>query len=360
MYIRNHFSYGIGRHLYPDIGVLKYKPEIIEMLWSGPLPAENAQVFTCTCQTKASYSDSDYFFFYNASDAPFYLYNDTDGDDSDPAPGTGTGIRADISGATTAAEVATIVKTAIDADASFSATVSTDTVTVTNAATGYARFPVDVNSGDTLAVSTIGAGSEVSAANAIFDGTGTAAKVKVYSSSDLDASGSTGCTQVTIWGVNDSGIRTSEDVTMNGTTGVTTSTTWERIEFCKATAGTPAGKIEVKDTGGSITYLTINAAEYCSNGSRLYVPDGYHARLVAASGKTEAGYGQLSLVCQASASFIVRGSVSPEGASIPPLHMPRSCALLPVEANDGSADDGCLLIAFAVWGTTNDLQGGWQ
>lgn len=116
------------------------------------------EISTITCVAKASLVDDDYFTIYTANDGTQYdFYYQVTGS------ATGSGLtnaqEIDIQSDTTADEVATRTQGVINALAGFSASVSTNTVTVTNAEGGITTDITEnvANSGFTVAVTTQGA-----------------------------------------------------------------------------------------------------------------------------------------------------------------------------------------------------------
>lgn len=105
----------------------------------------------------ASSLNNKYFTLRNGANALFHVWFDVNSAGADPAPAGSTGIEVDLGVGDTAAQVASAIQAAVDAHASFVATVSNTTVTITNAATGYADDIADVNTGFTFAVTTQGA-----------------------------------------------------------------------------------------------------------------------------------------------------------------------------------------------------------
>ena len=91
----------------------------------------------CTADVADSH-DGDYFVLYSANDTTKYhvWVNTSGGSATDPAPAGSTPIQVNITTNDTANSVATATKNAIDAMTDFVATVSTDTVTITNATSG--------------------------------------------------------------------------------------------------------------------------------------------------------------------------------------------------------------------------------
>lgn len=129
-----------------------------------------AQVQTIT--TVADVADSlnqTYFILYDGINAPFYVWFDTDNSGSTvivPDGYTSTEVTAVNTGDTNAA-VATAVKNKIDGLGSFSATVLSNVVTVTNAVKGKCNFPQAGTSGFTMAVTTYGAKDDFSSIDAV-------------------------------------------------------------------------------------------------------------------------------------------------------------------------------------------------
>jgi len=94
----------------------------------------------------------------------YYVWMDVDNGSSDPSHSGKTGVEVDISANDTANTVATAVKNALDALSNFSASVSTNEVTVTNANRGSvvdASEPLSGNTGFTISTTTQGTGQLV-------------------------------------------------------------------------------------------------------------------------------------------------------------------------------------------------------
>ena len=88
----------------------------------------------------------------------YYVWMDVDNGSSDPSHSGKTGVEVDISANDTANTVATAVKNALDALSNFSASVSTNEVTVTNANRGLvvdASNPSPGGTGFTISTTTI-------------------------------------------------------------------------------------------------------------------------------------------------------------------------------------------------------------
>ena len=115
------------------------------------------EVFTVTCLAAAAITTSTYFLYSDSEGAPtsYYVWMDKNGDGvtDDPSPAGGaTGVPCDISGATTAGDVATIVAAAINGLAGTGAGAVADLVTVTMATKGDPTDAVDVDTTFTIAV----------------------------------------------------------------------------------------------------------------------------------------------------------------------------------------------------------------
>ena len=94
-----------------------------------------AEIFTVLVTKTAAQITTGWYFLFTDGTTEFYVWMDKNGDGStdDPGPiGTKTGVACNISGSTTADDVATVIKTALDALSIVSASVVTTTVTVTN------------------------------------------------------------------------------------------------------------------------------------------------------------------------------------------------------------------------------------
>jgi len=99
--------------------------------------AEVAQVQTVQTVAASSLTGGDYFNLYSAKDVTRYLvWYEKGGVGTAPVVTGATAVKVTINNADTADQVASATNTAIDALADFSSTVSTNTVTITNAAVG--------------------------------------------------------------------------------------------------------------------------------------------------------------------------------------------------------------------------------
>lgn len=122
--------------------------------------------------------------------------------------------------------------------------------------------------------------TEVSAPNAVFNGTSTPATVFVVSSDAGDTSDGTGVRKVCIIGIDSNDELVIEEVTMAGATDVETTTLWKRIFHAYASEwganGDADGTIIVEsDAEATATYLTIAAGANESDGATIYLP-AYH------------------------------------------------------------------------------------
>ena len=116
------------------------------------------EVATVLCVADVADSlDGTYFILYSALDAIKYhvWINTSVGPAVDPAPAGSTPIEVAVTTNDSAANVATAVKNAIDAEADFGAAVSTATVTITNAANGNSTDVADFDTGFTTFTTTI-------------------------------------------------------------------------------------------------------------------------------------------------------------------------------------------------------------
>lgn len=101
---------------------------------------------TAVADNASSLNDT-YFFLYAGDNATkYYVWLNVGAGGTDPAITGATGIEVTLTANDTAADVADAVKTAIDSETDFSATVSSAVVTVTNAANGYATAPYEGDS----------------------------------------------------------------------------------------------------------------------------------------------------------------------------------------------------------------------
>lgn len=122
---------------------------------------DQAQVekITCVESTVAASLNNKYFLLYDGT-TRFYVWMNVNATGTDPALTGYTGIEVSLgANPQTAAQVATAVKTAVDAEAEFTATVSGNIVTVTHVANGYNAFAHDsqaAKTGFAFGVTTVG------------------------------------------------------------------------------------------------------------------------------------------------------------------------------------------------------------
>jgi hypothetical protein len=110
------------------------------------------------------------------------------------------------------------------------------------------------------------------AADTELDGTTTAIAVSIKSSTANDKAGGSGCSLVCVIGINSSDQLRAYYVDPNGTDGNLVAS-FKRLLFAKPITGTPDGDITLYND--STTYLTIAAGAFFSNGTKIYVPDGW-------------------------------------------------------------------------------------
>lgn len=117
-----------------------------------------AEISTVEAVANTSGSLNGTYFLISSPTVNYYVWLSTDGTGVDPEVATRTGINVDLpAGDSTADEVAEAIQAVLDAHSAFSATVETDTVTVTNAVAGAATDVGAGDSGFTVAVDTAGA-----------------------------------------------------------------------------------------------------------------------------------------------------------------------------------------------------------
>ena len=119
-----------------------------------------AEVTSVTCVAKSAIDASEYFLLYGMGtdfeENAYHVWFDKAGGDSEPSGLSSTGIECDISSVTTASAVST----AIHAKTDFSTSVSTATITVTNAVRGSVTDAANVNAGFTITTETAGTGTK--------------------------------------------------------------------------------------------------------------------------------------------------------------------------------------------------------
>ena len=165
------------------------------------------EVFTVKCLSFAATTSGTYFVYYDSEAAPtgYYVWLDKNGDGTTDKPTVATLTEAvcNISGATTADDIATIVAGVINGLAGTGASATTDTVTATMATKGDPTDVADVDTGYTFVVTENG-GADPGA-----DGTG--------AECDIKAATTAANVGTIIQGVIDA----LSDVTASGTTTVT-------------------------------------------------------------------------------------------------------------------------------------------
>lgn len=106
-----------------------------------------AEIFTALFDTQANTTDAGYFLFSSASnERKYFAWMDKTGATTQPAGADTAGripVRCNISASVSAADVATVVKTAIHALDDFTATVNVATVTITNIKNGNTTDPTN-------------------------------------------------------------------------------------------------------------------------------------------------------------------------------------------------------------------------
>lgn len=116
------------------------------------------QVSVVVCGAASTVTGGHYFLLNAGNDVTeYYVWYKKGGVGSDPALSNKTGIEVDIGGTDTDAQVATATQLAIDALTDFSATVVTNTVTVTATSPGITTETTDFNTGFTFSTSKYGA-----------------------------------------------------------------------------------------------------------------------------------------------------------------------------------------------------------
>ena len=122
-----------------------------------------AEVTTVTCVAKSAIDASEYFLLYGMGsdfeENAYHVWFDKAGGDSEPSGLSSTGIECDISSATTASDVGAVVATQVAANADFSASNDSGTVTITNAVRGSVTNAADGNIGGSFSVTTSTAGT---------------------------------------------------------------------------------------------------------------------------------------------------------------------------------------------------------
>ena len=116
------------------------------------------EVTSVTCVAKSAIDASEYFLLYGMGsdfeENAYHVWFDKAGGDSEPSGLSSTGIECDISSVSTATDVGGVVATQVAANADFSASNDSGTVTITNAVRGTVTDAADGNIGGSFAVST--------------------------------------------------------------------------------------------------------------------------------------------------------------------------------------------------------------
>lgn len=124
----------------------------VSVLTQGVNPL--AEITQVNCPPFASIADGQRFHINSANNAVlYYVYFDTTGGNLvDPAPPGRVGIRVNIAGAVSGTDVATTLAVTLNANPNFAASNITNTVTVTNEATGPTTDAVNINVGGTFSI----------------------------------------------------------------------------------------------------------------------------------------------------------------------------------------------------------------
>ena len=128
-----------------------------------------AEVTTITCRPDESGNKQSTYFFINAIEVDtttnvgfktveYYVWFDVSSGGSDPSLSGKTGIEVDISTDASASSVASALATALHSMANFTASIDSNTVTVTNANRGSVTNASDFNSTHTITTTTEGTG----------------------------------------------------------------------------------------------------------------------------------------------------------------------------------------------------------
>lgn len=216
-----------------------------------------------TIQTVADSSDSldgTYVIIYDAAGSVGVWFDVNDNGTTVPAGAAAADRQIEVTGVSTndtAITVASVLKNALDADGAFSATFSSSTVTVTDAATGARTDIADGDTGFTVAVSQQGldassapsapAGGRLVEASisADADAPTVAAAIDTAFSGDTGISSSVSSDTVTL---TDKHAGTRADITDTGSTGFTLATTQQ---------GSAAPTVQIKSVGTSTVLYGI-------------------------------------------------------------------------------------------------------
>jgi len=127
-----------------NIGNIRIEP--VNITW-----AIEEQTHVTTVADVASSLNNKYFLLNDGENDGFYVWFNVAAAGVDPAPAGRTGIVVAIAANASAATVASAMQVAVDANAEFVASVSSNVVTITNADAGDADDTVDFNTGFTFA-----------------------------------------------------------------------------------------------------------------------------------------------------------------------------------------------------------------
>lgn len=204
--------------------------------------------------------DGTYFKIYGINgsgvEIDHYVWFDWVGDESgDPEPASHTEIRCDISGDVSAQDVSDTITAAIHAATLFTAangTGTSTTCTFTGANDGHATNPVNVDAGLTLDTTTEGGSTATEVATAIV--------TAINDSAALVTAAETTYPAFTITNTDKGAVEDAAD-------GLTTAATGFGIAITN------------DGVGASTLYLAIAAGGVHSNNSRIYIPDGFLAKI---------------------------------------------------------------------------------
>lgn len=128
------------------------KRDGINFNWDGA----TTEQFTATCVGASDITTGQYFTINAGGDTTaFYVWYNKDAGGGDPAPGGKTAIEVAVTTGDSANTVASATQAAIDGNANFSATVSTNVVTVTCAASGTTTDAANVDVGGSFAITMV-------------------------------------------------------------------------------------------------------------------------------------------------------------------------------------------------------------
>ena len=201
---------------------------------------------------------------------------------SDPSA-DGTAIEADISGSTTDADVAGVVKLLIDAITDITATVSTNTITMINDNSGAVTIATNGGDGSTITQIEIGRTDYTGAPIYVVSAE---ANDQDIAAGDMRKDTVIGIIQPTaVSGLGKKPRIVSEEMNLAGATRVKSAQLlWKRIMHHKGTDWGSAGKdakgiISLQNVDGATTFLTIAAGVNESEGGVIWVPANWHAMI---------------------------------------------------------------------------------